>query len=65
MYQNVKRMCRAIVFAHEAHSFVAFSLPAPSSFLKLPYIIGLYDDETKKQYKQYVLLTETMKTGNE
>ena len=38
MYQNVKRTCRAIVFTHQAHCFVAFSLPLPSSLLKLPIL---------------------------
>ena len=33
MYQNVKRTCRAIVFSHQAHCLVAFSLPSPSRFL--------------------------------
>ena len=36
MYQNFKRTCRAIVFAHETHCFAALSLPSPSSLLKLP-----------------------------
>ena len=36
MYQNVKRMCRAIVFAHLTYCFAALSLPSPSSLLKLP-----------------------------
>ena len=36
MYQNVKRACRAIVFAHETYCFAALSLPSPSSLLKLP-----------------------------
>ena len=34
MYQNVKRKCRAIVFAHQAYCFAALSLPSP--LLKLP-----------------------------
>ena len=34
MYQNVKRTCRAIVFAHHTYCFAALSLP--SSLLKLP-----------------------------
>ena len=38
MYQNVKRTCRAIVFAHYTYCFVALSLPSPSSLLKLPII---------------------------
>ena len=36
MYQNVKRMCRAIVFAPSTYCFVALSLSSPSSLLKLP-----------------------------
>ena len=36
MYQNVKRTCRAIVFAHKTYCFAALSLPSPSSLLKLP-----------------------------
>ena len=36
MYQNVKRTCRAIVFAHQVYCFAALSLPLPSSLLKLP-----------------------------
>ena len=36
MYQNVKRTCRAIVFAHLTYCFAALSLPSPSSLLKLP-----------------------------
>ena len=32
MYQNVKRTCRAIVFAHQIYCFVASSLPSASSF---------------------------------
>ena len=34
MYQNVKRTCRAIVFAHLTYCFAAFSLPSPSSLLQ-------------------------------
>ena len=33
MYQDVKCTCKVIVFAH---CVVAFSLPSPSSLLKLP-----------------------------
>ena len=36
MYQNVKRTCKAIVFAH----FEALSLSSPSSLLKLPVIVS-------------------------
>ena len=36
MYTNVKRTCRAIVFAHQTYCFVAWSLPSASSFRKLP-----------------------------
>ena len=36
MYQNVKRTCRAIVFAHLTYCFVASSLSSASSFRKLP-----------------------------
>ena len=39
MYQHVKRTCkacRAVVFARKADYFLAFSLPLPSSLLKLP-----------------------------
>lgn len=38
MYQNAKRTCKAIVFAHQTYCFVAFllPLPSPSSFRKLP-----------------------------
>ena len=35
MYQNVKRMCRAIVFAHETYFFAALPLPLPSSLLNI------------------------------
>ena len=35
MYQNVKRTCRAIVFAHQTYCFAALSLPSPSSLIKL------------------------------
>ena len=36
MHQNVKRTCRAIVFAHQAYCFAVLSLPSPLSLLKLP-----------------------------
>ena len=35
MYQNVKRTCRAIVFAHLTYCFATLSLPSPLSLLKL------------------------------
>ena len=41
MYQHVKRTysaCGVIVFAHETDCFMTFSLPFPSSLLKLPII---------------------------
>ena len=36
MYQNLKRACRAIVFAHQAFCFVALSLSSPLCFRKVP-----------------------------
>ena len=36
MYQNEKRTCRAIVFAHYTYCFVASLLPSAASFRKLP-----------------------------
>ena len=38
MYQNVKRTCRGVVFAHQSRCFVPFSLPSPSWLLKFPDI---------------------------
>ena len=41
MYLHVKRTCKAcrvIVSAHLTDCFVAFSLPLPSSLLKLPIV---------------------------
>ena len=34
MYQNAKRTCRAIVFAHETYCFAALLMPLPSSLLR-------------------------------
>ena len=38
MYQNLKRTCRAIIFAHKAFCFVAMSLMSLSCFHKVSII---------------------------
>ena len=47
MYQNVKRTCRAIVFAHQVYCFAALSLPSPLSLLKLPNVAVIAGDRIK------------------
>ena len=44
MYQNLKRTCRVIVFAHKAFCVVALSSPSPWCFRKVPYSTGTRAD---------------------